>query len=253
MDYEVNTFGELVAAVQSDLTVDATSSFMDPNTITLAIARAYRKIGGMFRWPATRDSKKTSTISGHEYYDYPTNWRPDTIWKLMVDGLDYGDPLAFKDYLSEQGNNYPSGLTLLWANQHNRYFITQNGQAPQTNGDNNIVIWGLKVVDPLVSPSDTTIFSYNMPEVNEAIILEAAAILKQKGEIMQVLRRLYISGSELLSYQSTSIVNAAWQKIQQENAKYEKTIPMFQVPDLFPQGRNRNQIKWSIGNFNNNN
>ena len=252
MDFEVNTFAEMLSTLQSDLTVDATSSLFDPNTASLALARSYRKIAAMYKWPATRDAKKTSTVAGQEYYDYPTNWRPDTIWKLMVDGVDYGDPLALKDYYLEQENNYPSGLTLLWGNQHNRFFITNNGLPPQTNGDNNIVIFGFKVVDPLVNPTDVTIFSYNMPELNEAIILEASAILKQKGEIMQVLRRLYISGSELLSYQATSIVNAAWQKIAQENAKYEKTIPMFQVPNLFPGGRSRNNIQWSIGNFNDN-
>jgi hypothetical protein len=243
----------MLAALQSDLTVTADSSLFDPATGKLAIARAYRKIGGMFKWPDTMDSKKTSTIATHEYYDYPTNWRTNSVWKLMVDGVDYGDPLAFKDYNSEKENNFPSGLTLLWANYGRQYFVTNNALPPQTNGDNNIFIWGQKVVDPLVNDSDTTIFSFHLPEVNEAIILEASAILKQKGEIMQVLRRLYISGSELLSYQSTSIVNSAWQKISQEMAKQEKTIPMFQVPDFFPSSKNRNQIKWSIGNFNNNN
>jgi hypothetical protein len=252
MDYEVNTLAEMLAALQSDLTIGADSTLFDPQTANLALARSYRKIAAMFKWPGTRDAKKTSTVAGSEYYDYPQNWRPDTIWKLMVDGVDYGDPLSLKDYYSEQENNYPSGLTLLWANQNNRFFITNGTLPPQTNGDNNIFIWGYKVVDPLVNPADTTIFSYNMPEINEAIILEASAILKQKGEIMQVLRRLYISGSELLSYQATSIVNSAWQKIAQENAKFVKTIPMFMIPDMFPSGRNRNQIKWSIGNFNNN-
>ncbi len=250
----MDLFSEIIAAVQSDLTVGSESSLFDAaTTVPLAINRAYRKIGAMYRWPQTRDAKKTSTIALQEYYDYPSNWRPDSIWKLVVDSIDYGDPLAYKDYLSEQENNYPSGLTNMWANQNNRYFIMSNRAAPTANGDNNIFIWGQKVIVPMVAQNDTTIFSYNMNELNEAIILEASAILKQKGEIMQVLRRLYISGSELLSYQATSIINASWQKIAQENAKYEKTIPMFQVPDLYPSGKNRNQIKWSIGNFNNNN
>ena len=64
---------------------------------------------------------------------------------------------------------------------------------------------------------------------------------------MQVLRRLYVSGSELLSFQATSIINASWQKIAQENAKYEKTIPMFNVPNFFPGRTGRNQM--IIGNF----
>jgi hypothetical protein len=248
-DFEVNTFAEMRTTLQSDLTIDSMSSLFDPNTAGLSIARAYRKIAAMYQWPQTRDSKITSTVAGQEYYDYPTNWRPDSIWKLMVDGVDYGEPLAIKDYYSEQQNNYPSGLTILWSNENNRFLITNGALPPQTNGNNNMVVWGHKVVDPLVNDSDTTIFSFNMPELNEAIILEASAILKQKGEIMQVLRRLYISGSELLSFQSTSIVNAAWQKVMQQNAKYAKTIPMFQTPNLFPSGINRNQQAWNIGNF----
>lgn len=249
----MDLLSDLVAAVQNDLTVGGESTLFDPATAKLAVQRAYRKIAASHKWPQRKDAKKTSTIAGQEYYDYPSNWTPDSVWKVVVDGIDYGDPLQFKDYLSEQENNYPSGLTNLWANQQNRFFITTNRAAPSANGDNNIFVWGYKIADAVVNDGDTTIFSYNMQEVNEAIVLEATAILKQKGEILQVMRRLYMTGSELLSFQATAIVERAWQTILQEQSKNEKTIPMMEVPDFFPQGRNRNQLKWNIGNFNNNN
>lgn len=243
----MDLFSELIDAAQSDLTIGDETSLTDLTTVKLAINRAYRKIGAIYKWPDTRDAKKTSTVANQEYYDYPPTWRPDSIWKLMVNGEDYGDPLAFKDYLYEQENNYPSGGRLLWSNQRRRYFISPT---PTTSGLSNISVWGFKTVTVLSGDADVTIFSYNMPEVNEAIVLEADAILKAKGEIQQMLRRNVVSGSEMLSTEAGRIVAASWSKIAAENAKYEKTIPGFDVPDFFASGiNNRNALRNKIGNF----
>ncbi len=222
-------------AVQSDLNVDDTSTLYDPDTIDLALNRAHRKIGGLFRWPETEDAKKTSTEVNQEYYDYPQNWRPDSIWKLKVDGEDYGDPIAYKDYLYEQENDNPSGLTKMWSNQWRRFFIDPT---PTANGNNNICLWGQKVVDAMEADEDTTIFSYSMPEVNEAIVMEAVAILSKKGNDSE--------GGMLSSQEAKEICLIAWNKIRQEQAKYEKTTSFFETPDFFSSKGKRST---RIGDF----
>lgn len=243
----MDLFSDIIAAVQSDLTIGDESTLTDLTTVKLAINRAYRKIGALFKWPDTRDAKKTSTEAGQEYYDYPDTWRPDSIWKLVVDDEDYGDPLAFRDYLYEQENNYPNGLDKIWTNQRRRYFISP---VPTSDGFLNISVWGFKNVELLDSDADTTIFSYSMPEVNEAIVLEADAILKNKGEIQQALRRNSVSGAEMLSLEAGRIAAASWSKIAAENAKFEKTTPAFDVPDMFASGiSNRRDIARRRGNF----
>lgn len=230
----INTFSEIIQAVRDDLSSDTTSSLYGDDIIKRAINRAYVKIGATYRWPELEDALITSTIANQEYYDYPSNWQPDSAWKLEVDGEDYGDPLIFKDYLYEKENNVPSGLDRMWSSQWRRFFIYP---IPTTNGVNNITIWGYKTVDSLVNNTDKTIFSYSMPEVNEAIVLEAVALLKKKGESEQV--------GQYRSLEAKQIIAIAWGKITQNQAKYEKTTPFFNVPDFFGKSR----VKSKIGKF----
>lgn len=232
----MDLFSELQTTVQSDLNVDSTSTFYPVATIKLAINRAYKKAGGLFRWSELEDAKKTSTVASQEYYDYPDTWQPDSIWRLTIDDEDYGDPLVFKDYLYEKDNNIPSGADYLWSSQWRRFFVYPT---PTTSGNNNICVWGQKVVDTLTNDSDVTIFSYSMPECNDAIVLEAVAILKAKGEDQGT--------SQFRSLQAKEILSVAYGKIRQNQAKYEKTTPFFEVPDMFGTPPRRDNSR--IGNF----
>jgi hypothetical protein len=231
----MNLFSDLITAVQDDLTVGNESTLYTPALIKRAINRAYIKAGGLFRWPETEDAKKTSTQALIEYYDYPSTWRPDSIWKLMVDDVDYGDPLSFKDYLYEKEEDIPCGRDYIWASQWRRYFIYPT---PTAAGSYNISVWGQKVVDELVEDAAVTIWSYSMPECNDAVVLEAVAILKSKGELEK--------GAEFRSMEAKQILAVAWGKVRQDQAKYFRTQPMFDVPDYFGGGTTDD---YGIGDF----
>lgn len=231
----MDTLEEMRTAVQSDLTITDGSTLFPPTTIDLAINRAYRIIGAMFRWPETEDAKKTSTEADAEYYDYPQNWLPNSIWRLAVDGIYYGEepdyaPMKFSSYLSWK-KDYPNSTDKKWANQWRRYFISPT---PSTDGDNNICVWGQKVVDKLTADGSVTIFSYGYPHMNEAIVLEAGAILKRKGEDND--------SKQLLSSEAREIVVLAWGKIRQELSKYDNGYSMFEVPDFFGSGISSRKI-----------
>jgi hypothetical protein len=241
----MDQLSELRAAVQSDLTVGAESSLFPPATIDLAINRAYRKIGAIFKWEETKDALKTSSLENHEYYDYPQNWRPMSIWKLTLDAVDFGDPLTYKDYCYEKENDIPSGLQRMWSNYGKRYFIYPT---PLTNGVKNIAIHGSKFVDKLVLDGDITIFSYTMPEINEAIVLEAGEILKIKGQVKTPAELTSYVGAELLSQQAKGIVVTAWTKVSQEQSKLRRTTPFLDVPDFFAPSH-RSGKSTTIGNF----
>lgn len=240
----MDTLAEMRAAVQSDLTVDSNSTLFTPTTINLAINRAYRKAGAMFPWPDLMDAKKTTTEANQEYYDYPQNWRTLSIWKLLVDGERYGlepdgSPLSYDDYLNWKLDNSTSD-DKVWSNQQRRYFISPT---PTTEGL-EICIWGIMVTSTLSDDAiNTTIFSYSMPEGNEAIILEAEAILKSKGEEEQA--------GLFRSQEAKQLLSVAWSKIRAEQAKYEKINPFFDTPDLYrPGGASRGSDSSMIGRFN---
>ena len=225
------TFANIVEAVQDDLTIGDESTLYAPALIKRAINRAYRKAAGLFPWPELQDAKKTSTQVDQEYYDYPQNWRSNSIWKLTLldsDGNDerYGEdpdgsPLSFDDYLNWK-EDYPDSTDKKWGNQWRRYFIWP---IPTTAGTNNIHVWGIKVPSSLSEDADTTIFTYSTPEANEAIELEAVAILKSKTDDDK--------SAQFKSTEAKQILAVAWGKIRAENAKYEKVYPFFDVPNFF--------------------
>ena len=225
----MNTLSELRSAVQSDLTVGSESSLYTVATIDLAINRAYSKTGGLFPWPELQDAQKTSTVADQEYYTYPSVWRSNSIWKLTVDDVRYGEspdgsPLSFDDYLNWK-EDYPDSRDKKWANQWRRYFIWP---IPTAVGTNNIHIWGMKNTETLTADGDYTIFSYSSPECNEAIALEASAILKSKIDEEKV--------AQFRSAEAIQILSVAWGRISKEKSKYEKNQPFFEVPNFYGTG-----------------
>jgi hypothetical protein len=227
----MDTLADIRVAVQDDLNVGDESTLFSTSVINRAINRAYRKAGALFPWPELMDAKKTGTVADQEYYDYPETWRPNSIWKLTIEDSDgnderYGEdpdgsPLSFDDYLNWK-EDYPDDTDKKWANQWRRFFIWP---VPTADGTNNISVWGIMNVEELSANDDETIFSYSMPEGNEAVVLEAVAILKAKGEEEKE--------GEFRSNEAKQILAVAWGKIRQENAKYEKNQPFFDVPNYF--------------------
>lgn len=238
----MDTFADLIQAVQDDLTIDSSSPLFNESLVKRAINRAYRRAGGLFRWPETEDAKKTSTQLNIEYYKYPNNWRPDSIWRLEVDGDQYGEdpdgsPLAFNDYLVWRADpDNANSDAKKWSQQWRRFFIYP---VPTAVGSYNISVWGQKVVDALASNGDTTIFSYTQPECNEAVAMEAVAILRAKGEDLKT--------TQFINLEAKQILATAFDRIKKEQPKYEKNQPMFEVPDLFAP--NRAKTADEIGQF----
>jgi len=221
----MDTLAELRQAVQSDLNIGDESTLFTTTAVDLAVNRAYRKAGALFPWPDLMDALKTTTQANQEYYDYPFNWRANSIWKIKVDGERYGEkpdgsPLSFDDYLNWK-EDYSDSTDKKWANQWRRYFISPT----PTVADLEICVWGIMVTETLDSDGSVTIFSYAMPECNEAVVLEAVAILKSKGELEKA--------GEFRSAEAKQILAGAWGRIRKENAKYEKNMPFFDVPNFY--------------------
>jgi hypothetical protein len=221
----MDTLLEMRTAVQADLNVGTESTLYSPTVIDLAINRAYTKSAALFPWPELMDAKKTTTQVGQEYYDYPSTWRSNSIWKLDIDGVRWGEdpdgsPLSFDDYLNWKEDN-PTSTDKKWANQWRRFFF----RPLPTTATVVISVWGIMVNETLSEDAHVTIFSYSMPECNEAVVLEAVAILKSKGEQEK--------SGEFRSTEAKGILAVAWGKIRTENAKYEKNQPFFNVPDYY--------------------
>lgn len=234
-----DTLSDIRTVVRSDLNITENSSQFPQATIDRAINRARIKSERLFRWPALQDAKTTTSQSNINYYDAPQNWTPQSIWRVVVDDVTYGEdpdgsPLKFRDYLKYK-EDYPDSTDKKWALQWLRFFITPT---PTVN-TLSICIYGQKNGTALSSDSDTTIFSYSLPECNEAIGLEAAAILKKKGDNLQK--------GGMLSDEAKQILAVAWDRIKEEAGKADSNLPFFNVPDYF-RANNAPQV---TGNFTN--
>lgn len=222
---DLNTLGEMDVALASDLNTASNGTLFPADTRKMALNRAYRKCAALFRWPALEDSKQTTTGVNQYYYDAPTTWRPDSISRLEVNGLLYGEdpdgsPLSFDSFLTWKKNN-PSSEELKWSVQWLRYFFSPTPTAAGLV----ICVWGQKNTTPLTNSSDTTIFSSSMPDCNEAVVLEAAAILQKKGE--------KTDGGQMVSAEAKLLLSVAFNKLKQEQTKYETNQPMWNTPDYF--------------------
>jgi hypothetical protein len=236
----METFQDLITAVYDDLTANTDSTLFPETTVKRIINRAYVKCGGIYRWPKLQDAKTTTTQTNIDYYDAPDTWRPDSMWRLEVDGEQYGEnpdgsPLAYEDYLIWKANDADGDSeSKKWATQWHRYFISP----VPTNATSTITVWGMKNVEELTNTTDTTIFSYTLPEGNEAVVLEAVAMLKSKGEEEQK--------GQFRSAEAKQLLTVAWGKIRQERAKHNKNQPFFYVEDMFAGRSSKDSL---IGQF----
>ena len=226
------------SALLTDLNASSNSSLYPSDTVQLALNRAYQKAATLFRWPMLSDAKTTSTVANNEYYDEPSTWRPNSTWRLEVGTTLYGqgddgNPMNFSDYLIWKSENANSTDTK-WSVFNGFFFMYP---IPTTNASSDITIWGQKNVTELANDGDVTIFSYSMPECNDAIVLEAGAILKKKGELEKV--------GQMYSDEAKQILILAFKKLSSEKAKYEKIQPGWDIQDYF----GRSQVKNTIGRF----
>ena len=235
----MDNLGNFRTAIQSDLNVSANSSLYPSATIDLAINRAYVKCARLFRWPQLEDAKLTTTQANQEYYDTPDGWSPDSCYRLQIGTDYYGyepdfSPMDFQDYLDWKADSDNEDSTdKIWAVHGNQYFIYPT----PTVANLVISIWGQKNITLLTLDASETIFTDNMPECNEAIVLEATAILKKKGEAEK--------SGELFSAEAKGILAVAFNKLKQEKSKYEKENPLLNVPDFFGKA----SVADTIGRF----
>ena len=232
--YALDTLADMRSAAQKDLNASSSSSLFPPATIDEYLNRAYvNKCARLFRWPKLEDAKTTTTQTNIENYDLPNGvnsddpWSLDSAWRLEVDGDYYGEepdfsPMVFQDYLDWKDSSANANSTLKkWAVHNHQVFIYPT----PTSAGLEICMWGQKIAPEMTADDSTTIFSYVMPECNEAVVREAVAMMKAKGEDLKM--------GQFLSAEAKQILVIASNKLRQEKAKYEKTQPMFNVEDMF--------------------
>lgn len=210
-------------AILDDLSVDSSNTFYNTPMIKRLINRAVRKAAAAYDWPYTERALKRDSESGQEYYNYPENWKPDSIKKLKYNGEKY-DKKRFQDYEDYQ-EEYGTGATdKIFSDYRNRYFINP---APAQDIAGGIEIWGQEIPDDMVDDTDTTPFSAE-PEIEEIIIDITRGLILQKNKGSDMAR------SDKIIKEAMVLLSLVWDKVKKRQTGYKsKNKSMFKRLNLF--------------------
>lgn len=225
---------ELKAQLQA-----STNSNQFPSTrLTSLIQNAYRMVTNLWTWKALTKAVKTDTKPKAEgadecYYDYPSEFRTGTIYKLMIDGKNY-DRKSYDSFMKFR-ENYPNSQEKIFA-LHQRYIFVS---PDTTEGDNNMHIYGAFEAPELSLPESTTIFSNNAEHANLALVSVALATALKKSAPK-------LAGSEMSGAIATftKLNSDEW---EQYSLDQPIDIPLLDVPDFFGGFDNSNLIGRFVG------
>lgn len=215
----MQTYLEMRTELQSRLGVSSNSSKYPSSRIQQLIKDSHMWATSLFIWDPLVKARKTSSVINQEYYDYPSDFRTNTIIELELDGTEY-DRKNYETYKDYKRNHPNSTDTKIFANFGRQYFIFP---IPTVANSNTLVVWGAIQATQLSADGDTTIFSLSDEQGNEAIVQKALAVAKNEP-----------GGADEKS--AIAILTNMFDK--QQKAKQNDQIierPRFNVPDFFAE------------------
>jgi hypothetical protein len=226
----MDTREDLEQELLSQLMAADNSSIYPAARLTQLIKNAYKWATNLFIWNDLVRAKCTGTIAGNDYYDYPAEFRSDTIIRVEIDGEPY-DQINFEDFLQFRKDE-PNSTEKLFANFGRQLFIFPT---PTVTGDGNMDLWGAIQADDLVNSSTVSIFSGNKDSANESVVRKAFSVAVKRTDSALAKTEENGATAELSRLNQVEVKGRQRQK--------RKAHPMLNVPDFFAQSGS------AIGNF----
>lgn len=209
---------ELIARLQ----VASNSTLYPAARITTITQNSYIWATQLVVWHDLVRSRATTTTALQEYYDYPENFRSESIIRLTISDEEYKRK-NFEDYLAFKKNN-PNSTKKMFASFGRQFFIHPTPTASALP----ITAWGAIQADPLSAADSVSIFSYSKEEANEAVI--------KKGLSIALIR----SDPQLAKSEETEAIAILMKLSTDENKNTQRNQrlqhPMLSVPDYLGMG-----------------
>lgn len=198
----MQTYTEMLAELGSRLMVADNSTLYTATRLGNLIQNAHFRATGYKDWPELVRAKVTTTTTD-TYYDYPEEFRTDSISRVVInekiyEKKNYEDFLNYKDENSDSLNAYTAGLTM--------------------------DVYGCIQPEQLSQSITTTIFSKSDETGNEAIVKMALhdALIKTNSN-------LAIQEEN----EAKTILENIWKRIaNRQQSERRLNRPMFNVPDF---------------------
>ena len=229
-------FGTFQQAVTDDISVTSGDAFYTTAIIKRAINRAYKWVAGLRNWPQTEEAYKRDTEAGKDYYNYPSDFKTDSITRLEYNNDEY-TKTVWRDFLRYQADN-PNGTDKLFADYKRQYHI---------NADvvvivDGVEVWGQIIPSDMVNSTDLTKFQGDS-NLEEAILKKSLSILYKKGR-----GQMYDRGVAL-EEEAKSLIADAWTQIMKAQGDYmSKDSVVFNHIEILPTRSQRRRS--GRGNFN---
>lgn len=221
---------EMVNDLQQRLVSAGNSTLYSTDRLTQLIKDSYMWATSLFTWAELEEEVETTADGTEYYFDYPENFRTDTIDIVYVDGVPYKRK-AFKDWKEHKRLNPSDTETRIFADYRRYYFVF-----PTPSNGAVISVVGQEQADPLSADATETIFSKSDESGNEAIVKKAFAVAV--GRLDYDLS----SANEKDAIGLLAVIHKK-QKDRQQTTQ-PMNAPMFEVPDMFATG-----TQPAIGNF----
>lgn len=220
----MQTRSDMETELQRQLQSASNSTLFPSARLTELIQNAYLSATTLFKWLALARAKTTSTttIGVNDdvcYYDYPSEFRTNTIFRIQIDGKEYNRK-SFESFLDYRNRNINS-TKRIFANYQRFFFISPNTEA----GSNNLDAWGIIQAPALSEASSETIFSGNADEGNMAVVSLALSVAVKKIDPKLSEREKADALGTLLKLNTDE-----WAEYARDQ---QLDNPMFEVPDFF--------------------
>lgn len=223
------TRNDLVTELRDQLQAADNSTLYPESRLIKLIQDAYIWATQQFIWRDLVQGKITSTVANGDYYDYPEEFRSDTIIRMEIDGDPY-ERKNFEDFLDYRQNN-PTSTRRIFAN-YGRWFHVF--PTPTSNGSGNLTVWGAIHADDLDSESSETIFSNNKESGNEAVVRKALSVAIRRND-----PKLAVSEELAAKGMLAELNQDEWAATHRDKRIQH---PKFAVPDFFGSSLSVNRI-----------
>jgi hypothetical protein len=170
---------------------------------------------GFHKWPFTEGRVSTTYASlvtsedGYLVGEYPEGWKSDSIRLLTIGGkrVDKKNFYKFQQFIEDN----PSDDERIFSDYNRRYYVN-----PRIDLSGTITVWGQ--YSPFFDtslPGETTVFSSNEEEGNEAIVEKMTSYLKRREHQVQE--------AETYDQRTNLKLEEIWKKITDEQALYQDT------------------------------
>lgn len=234
----MQTRSDMEVELLARLRVAGNSTVFTADRLTQLIANAYIWCTEQYVFHELVKAKITSTIINQQYYDYPIEFRTDSIVSVIVGGVAYLRKNFF-DFLSFQRDSQISSGVYLYADYMRQFHIYP---IPVASGSLDMTVYGAVQADALTNPDTTTIFTDQNASGNEAIVEKAFSVAVSTSTATRYSANL----ADIHEKKAMSILTSIFKKQNQQTQKDQKMMPMYDVPDMFgSMGSTQN-----LGSFN---